>query len=152
MDPVDYLAGPRTRHDMPHRTDAALRDELGRLHNRCARAWGPPLDAGAALVEVTAGGRVAFVTGGGSAPMLEADLVDAVVHAARAGYRLCLSTAPDGGGTSAACWLPAEHRGDCEHRGWWRWRILYGYHGPITQVCPACTPHCRTPVPDTCPH
>ncbi len=149
---VDYLAAPGTRHDPPARIGEALADDLDRLHARCSLAWAGPIDVGAALVQVTAAGRQAFVgSQARSVSMLDADLVDAVVHAARAGYLLCLRRDP-GNGTGYRCWLPTGHSGGCELRGWWRWTLLYGYRGPVTVVCGTCTPRYRRAAPVDCPH
>jgi hypothetical protein len=150
---VHHLAPPGFRHDPPPNIGAQVLAELDDLHRRClAGVTGHPFDPGAALVELTAGGRIRFVGGNSSSAMLEADLVDAVVHAARAGYRLCLSRGDRENFPRNPCWLPAEHPGRCEHRGWWRWSLLYGYHGPSTVVCPRCTPHQHARVPRDCPH
>lgn len=146
---VYHLAAPGQRHDPPPRLGAETLAELEQLHARCLPAVGDPRDPGAALLEVTAAGRIRFVGGASSSGLLEADLVDAIVHAARAGYRLCLTRPPQ---SSARCWLPSGHPDDCELRGWWRWWLLYGYRGPVTQVCTTCTPHRHTPAPADCPH
>lgn len=151
---VDHLARPAHRHDLT--TDGRtyseeLLAELDQLHLRCLGGVNEPIDAGAALLEVTAAGRIAFIGGARSADLVDADLVDAVVHAARAGYRLCLSRSRPQSARNF-CWLPARHSGDCEHRGWWRWSLLYGYRGPVTVVCTSCTPHRHVPVPEHCPH
>jgi len=152
---ISYLAPPGFRQDLdPDRYLPELLTELAELHVRClAGVTGHPIDPGVALVEVTAAGRVRFVGGGSSSAWLDSDQVDAVVHAARAGYRLCLHKPATGAaGDKHPCWLPAGHPGDCEHRGWWRWSLLYGYRGPVREVCPRCTPHRHTPAPDDCPH
>lgn len=151
---VTYLAMPGSRHPASDRISPEVLAELEDLHQRCLPHVGPRIDAGAALLDVTADGRVRFAGGGGSTAMLDSDLVDAVVHAARAGYRLCLRRDwPNGSGVPRhPCWLPASHVGDCERRGWWRWSLLYGQRRPVTVVCTTCTPHRHVPAPDTCPH
>jgi hypothetical protein len=151
---VHFLAPPGHRQDLAgDRYGALLVGELESLHRRClAGVTGHPLDPGAELVAWTSAGRVRFVGGGASAPVLDADLVDAVVHAARAGYRLCGRRGAKLDSPRHPCWLPADHPGDCEHRGWWRWSLLYGYRGPVTLVCTSCTPHRHEPAPDDCPH
>lgn len=152
---VHYLAEPGARHpDLPE-VGPGVAAELAELHARCLAGRGSmTLDAGAMLLEVTARGRIRFVGGASSTPMLDADLVDAVVHAARAGYQLCLGRDPDDGSGTARykCWLPRLHAGECERRGWWRWILLYGYRGPVTVVCTSCTPHRHVPAPADCPH
>jgi hypothetical protein len=148
---VMYLAEPGGRHPAPTRVGPGIAAELEQLHARCLAAAGDATDPGAALVEVTAAGRVRFAGGGGSAAYLDSDLVDAVVHAARAGYRLCLR-AGDQVDVRHPCWLPAGHPDGCEHRGWWRWSLLYGYRGPVLEVCTRCAGGHREPAPDDCPH
>lgn len=149
---VYHLAHPGQRHPAPPSVGDAVLAELEQLHARClAAALGGPRDPGAALVEVTAAGRVRFAGGGGSSAYLDSDLVDAVVHAARAGYRLCLN-AGDQVEVRHPCWLPARHQGGCEQRGWWRWSLLYGYRGPVLEVCTRCAGGHRQPAPDDCPH
>lgn len=148
---VYYLATPGQRHVPPANLGADTLAELEQLHARCLLAGGDPRDPGAALVEVSAGGRIRFTGGASSSATLDSDLVDAVVHAARAGYRLCLSRSRPQASRNL-CWLPAGHAGDCEHRGWWRWSLLYGYRGPVTRVCTTCTPHRHVPAPDGCRH
>jgi hypothetical protein len=149
---VDYLAPPGQRHPAPANVGATVAADLDQLHARCLEATGPALDAGAALVAVTSAARIRYVgSGAGSSLMLDSDLVDAIVHAARAGYRLCLRN----GGLDVfgvRCWLPERHDGRCETRGWWLWTLLYGYAGPVRELCSRCDPSGRHQAPADCPH
>lgn len=149
---VTYLPAPGHRHPPRARLGGDIAQELDQLHDRCVVAVDEPLDAGEALLEVTSRHRLRYVTGGGSSIMLGSDLVDAIVHAARAGYRLCLKNVRPVD-VGHWCWLPRGHDGDCEHRGWWRWTLLYGYAGPVREYCTGCHPeHPRPQAPPDCPH
>jgi hypothetical protein len=133
---------------MPTVGTQEVADELAELDARCRAHHGVPLDLAAELRRLTQARRVRFVHGGsrGEQP-LGVDLVDAVVHAAEHGYRLCLHV--DAG---ESCWLPAGHDDDHAY-GWLRWALLYGQGaGGVMVVCARCTPNRWVPAPDDCPH
>lgn len=131
------------------RIAAEVLAELPGLHAIAREHWDMPLDVGNVLRSETQRRRVRFVTGGSSYAPLRVDEVDAIVHAAEHGYRLCRRRNGHG-----FCWLPAGHRDDC-CADLWRWRLLYGQpedDPAIMVVCSTCTPHRHVPRPADCPH